>query len=148
MTPSLERHWLTPELKAQMDAEDAHRARKAHLEELSAALRRCPFCGGEAFLDDNGGDIVAECDNCGIRTGIPTQEPELAVATWNQVPRSSPLVNAVHAFLATNDEETGTIDTSPVPSCPQCTHGTVPNTLNKGLCVLHALTALIQPAKA
>jgi hypothetical protein len=96
-----EQHWLTPALKAQMDADDAHSAFQGHLEDLSATLQRCRFCGGEALLVDRNGEITAECDNCGIRTGVTT--PERAVATWNQVPPESPLVEA--GFTLTPDNQ-------------------------------------------
>jgi hypothetical protein len=73
-------------------------------------------------------------ERMGMMDRIGVQEKDLAAARE----RIARLEGALEPLLQSNDEETGSIDTSPNPTCPQCTLGTVPHSLNKGLCVFHA----------
>ncbi|MDR2923480.1 MAG: Lar family restriction alleviation protein [Treponema sp.] len=51
------------------------------------ALKRCPFCGGEALLK-RGRPIYfdyffVKCSSCGIETPECKYEPDGAIAAWN-----------------------------------------------------------------
>jgi hypothetical protein len=56
----------------------------------------------------------------------------------------TPILAALKAFLASRDEETGTIDVSPNP-CNACTGGCTPATHDKGQCLYHRLLAFTTP---
>lgn len=53
------------------------------------------------------------------------------------------LREALEAFLATADEESGTIDISPQPTCNICTGGQTPRSHDRGLCAYHTLRAAL-----
>ena len=50
---------------------------------------------------------------------------------------------ALARLLRHYDEERQAIDCSPEHYCPDCTLGTVPNNLNRGLCQLHEAMAAL-----
>ena len=50
-------------------------------------LKRCPFCGGKATIDNNGSTVWwVECNNdCQIQPGTPVfSKPSKAIEAWNR----------------------------------------------------------------
>lgn len=48
-------------------------------------LLPCPFCGGEAEVNENSFIWVAQCQTCGGSTGLLDTEAEAIDALWNGV---------------------------------------------------------------
>lgn len=96
----------------------------------------CPHCG--EFLRN----ICEDGQNyeCGTRTLDGVEERSVACCKKEIGIRTVVL----RGLLQLHDEESGMIDVRPNPSCPECTLGTVPNSLNKGLCFLHRAKQLTQ----
>ncbi len=68
-----------------------HIARRGGLTMAEIDLKRCPFCGGYAHLDDPSemGDYGVSCENCGAFVMFGTEEGECqtkeeAMEAWNR----------------------------------------------------------------
>lgn len=53
------------------------------------------------------------------------------------------VVEAAKRLLRSECPEEGRIDTRPDPTCPRCTSGTTPDSINRGLCPMHGLVAAL-----
>ena len=57
---------------------------------MNEQLKPCPFCGGEAYLEDNEIDYLVVCSRCNTAVIPPGEEPgatatrEEAIKAWNR----------------------------------------------------------------
>src|SRR6478736_5514919 len=54
-----------------------------------------------------------------------------------------PAMEVIQGLLRNYDEDTGMIDVRPTPSCPICTQGVTPDSMNKGPCFYNQALQLL-----